>query len=138
MFRSMGLPPVMTRQLASISSDHRVFEYLDKIQVLISERLPQIDFIDWVKLFLMSYDVSIDRKTQIIVFRMPTNEVDNAVLILRRIPRVIYSIDAFRDRIFIDISSLVYSLYFITHRSIEDGEAVSAQHTERREVKDSR
>lgn len=69
---------------------------------------------------------------------MPADEIDNAIAILRRIPRVIFSVGAFRDRIFIDVPSLAYSLFYITHQSIEDGEAVSAKHTERSEVKDPR
>lgn len=121
-----------------MSSHHRVFEYLDKVQVLFSERLPQVDYIDWVKLFLLSYDMHFNKKTFVITLRMPTDEIDNAIAILRRIPRVIFSVGAFRDRVFIDASSMAYSMFFITHKSIEDGEAVSAKHTERSEVKDPR
>lgn len=134
----MPLPPVMTRQLLSMSSHHRIFEYLDKVQVLISERLPQVDYIDWVKLFLLSYEMHFNKKTLTITLRMPHDEIDNAIAILRRIPRVIFSVGTFQDRVFIDVPSLVYSMFYITHQSIEDGEAVSAKHTERSEVKDPR
>lgn len=79
-----------------------------------------------------------DKKNLIITLRMPTDEIDYAIAVLRRIPRVIFSVGAFRDRVHIDAPSLAYSMFYITHKSIEDGEAVSAKHTERSEVKDPR